>query len=79
MEEISVSKAKATLLAVVKKVERTGKPVRLTKHGKAVVEIVPSRTNTKARELGTMAGTVEVHGDIVGSIVSQDEWDVFRQ
>jgi prevent-host-death family protein len=33
MDEISVSKAKAHFLALVDKVGKTGKPVRVTKHG----------------------------------------------
>ena len=36
MEEIAISKFKATCLAVVERVRKTRKPIRITKFGKPV-------------------------------------------
>ena len=41
MEEIAISKFKATCLAVLDRVLRTGKPIRITRFGQAVAEVVP--------------------------------------
>ena len=40
METISVSRFKATCLAVLQRVKRTGKPVLITRFGEPVAELV---------------------------------------
>ena len=87
IEEIAISKFKATCLAVLERVRRTGKPIRVTRFGKPVAEITPSAPREPAprepaeRKLGTMAGEIEIIGDIVGPIgaFNEDEtlfeWD----
>jgi len=76
MQEIAVSKFKATCLSVIEDVRRTGVPVRITKFGKPVAEIVPSRARTKKSWLGCMRGTMEICGDIVGPVGAFDGWTV---
>ena len=68
MKDIAISKFKATCLAVVEDVRRTGVPVRITRFGKPVAEVVPSRPKEGSSWLGCMRDSVEVHGDIVGPI-----------
>jgi prevent-host-death family protein len=41
METIPVSRFKATCLAVVQRVKRTGRPVLITRYGQPVAEVVP--------------------------------------
>jgi len=73
MEEIAISKFKATCLAVMERVRKTGQPVRVTRFGKPVAEIVPpTPAKPKHRRLGLMAGTLEIVGDIVST---PDLWD----
>jgi prevent-host-death family protein len=74
MQEIAVSKFKATCLAVVEGVRRTGKPVRLTRFGKPVAEIVPVKAAPKKRVLGSMRGFGEIDDDIVGPLGAFDGW-----
>jgi len=79
METIAISKFKATCLAVVKRVKRTGKPIRITKFGQPVAEIVPPTVDAPMKiRLGCMAGTGEVRGDIVGPIGDPDDWEALR-
>jgi len=68
MREIAISKFKATCLAVLEDVRRTGAPVLVTRFGQAVAEVVPPRTPKKKRRLGSMSGSFEVIGDIVAPI-----------
>jgi prevent-host-death family protein len=76
MQEIAISKFKATCLAVLEDVRRTGRPVRVTRFGKPVAEVVPPRAAKKGSWFGCMKGTVEITGDIVGPIGSFDDWKV---
>jgi len=77
MEEIAISKFKATCLAVMERVRRTRKPIRVTRFGKPVAEIVPPSPPT-GRKLGALAGTVHILGDIVAPASDESDWDVLR-
>ncbi len=79
MEEIAVSKFKATCLAVLKQVHRSGEPVLVTRFGKPVAEIVPPSPAVRPRRvLGGMRGTGRILGDIVSPVVDEEEWEVLR-
>ena len=76
MDEIPVSRFKANCAAVLDDVERTGKSVTITRRGKPIAEITPHKP-LRGREhlLGCMAGEIEIVGDIVGSIWTEQELD----
>ena len=78
MEEIAISKFKATCLAVMERVRRTRKPVRITRFGEPVAEIVPPSPPAE-RVLGSMAGTGRIVGDIVAPASEESDWEVLRQ
>ena len=77
MQEIAISKFKATCLAVMEDVRRTRRPVLVTRFGKPVAEIVPPRAKHKSKGswLGCMKGEMEIIGDIVGPIGAFDNWN----
>jgi prevent-host-death family protein len=76
MQEIAISKFKATCLSVLEDVRRTRKPVLVTRFGKPVAEVVPPRAAKKKSWIGCMKGTAEITGDIVGPIGAFDGWEV---
>lgn len=74
---MAISKFKATCLAVLQRVGRTGEPVLVTRFGKPVAEIVPPSPAVQPRRvLGEMRGTARIVGDIVSPVVDEDEWEV---
>jgi len=77
MEEIAISKFKATCLAVLKKVKQTGQPILVTRFGQPVAQITPPVPAKRAPKFGTGAGTAEIHGDIVGQITDISDWDAW--
>lgn len=80
MEEIAVSKFKATCLAVIERVRKTRTPIRVTKFGEPIAEVVPpTAEQKKARWLGSMAGTGRVVGDIVFPATEEKDWEVLKQ
>jgi len=80
MKEVAVSEFKAKCLGLIEEVRKTRKPIRLTRFGKPVAEVVPSSLEKPAkRRLGTMIGTAEILGDIVGPTGSLDDWDAWRE
>ncbi len=79
MEEVAISKFKATCLAVLQRVNRTGEPVLVTRFGKPVAEIVPPSPAVQPRRvLGDMRHTGKIVGDIVSPVVPEEEWEVLR-
>jgi prevent-host-death family protein len=80
METIPVSKFKATCLAVLQRVKRTGRPVLITRFGQPVAEVIPpQRRVSKSDWLGGMAGRVKITGDIVRPVMDAETWDALRQ
>jgi prevent-host-death family protein len=79
MKEVAISVFKAKCLGILEEVRKTRKPIRVTRFGKPVAEVVPpSSGTTKGRRLGCMVGTGRIVGDIVGSISDESEWDATR-
>lgn len=79
MREIAISEFKAKCLGILEEVRKTRKPIRVTRFGKPVAEVVPpSMTKPAGKRLGSMVGTGRILGDIVGSISDESEWDATR-
>lgn len=79
METMTVSRFKATCLAVLQRVKRTGRPILITRFGEPVAELIPPSPQTpKAEWLGSMEGRAQVVGDIIGPVVEDDAWTALR-
>src|ERR1700757_4547895 len=75
MEEIAISKFKATCLAVLEKVKKTGQPILVTRFGHPVAQITPPGPAKRAPKFGTGVGSFTILGDIVGPITDISDWD----
>ena len=72
-----ISKFKATCLAVLEEVRRTGRSVVVTRRGQPVAEIVPPPAAAGGRSwVGSAIGTARIVGDIVTPVVPEGEWEV---
>ena len=79
MKEIAISEFKAKCLGILEEVRKTRRPIRVTRFGKPVAEVIPpSPVKPAGRRLGGMAGTMEIVGDIVGPISTWDDWEEAR-
>jgi len=79
MEEIAISKFKATCLAVMERVRLTRQPVLVTRFGEPVAEIVPPSPPPRPEGwLGCMADTAEITGDIVTPAGDGEDWEAIR-
>jgi prevent-host-death family protein len=76
METINAASFKATCLALLDKVEKTGEPIRITKRGKPVAQLVPIGLPGKRRLMGCMEGTARIVGDIESPVVDPTDWEV---
>ena len=79
MQEIAISEFKAKCLAVLEQVRRTKKPIRVTRFGKAVAEVVPpGPAAAEADWLGSMADSMEIVGDIVSPVIEETDWEALH-
>jgi len=75
MEEVAISEFKAKCLALLERVRQTKKPLRITRFGKPVAEVVlPSPDTEQNSWIGSMKDTMQILGDIVAPVV--DEADI---
>jgi len=74
MKEIAISKFKATCLAVLDNVRRTRRPVRVTRFGRPMADIVPPSATPDPSWLGSMRGSMEIVGDITKPIGAFKSW-----
>lgn len=79
MKEVAISEFKAKCLGMLEEVRKTRKPIRVTRFGKPIAEVVPATPEEQPKSwLGCMAGTAEILGDIVGPTGSLDDWEAWR-
>ena len=79
MQEIAISKFKATCLAVMEQVRITRKPVLVTRFGKPVAEIVPPPPPAAPRDwIGSLKGTAKITGDIIAPALDEEEWEALN-
>ena len=79
MQKIAISKFKATCLAILEEVRRTGKPVLITRHGKPVAEVVsPSPPARPDGWLGSMSSTGRIVGDVVAPAADETDWEALE-
>jgi prevent-host-death family protein len=80
MEEIAISKFKATCLEVLERVRKTRKSILVTRFGEPVAEVGPPPAGKhKTGWLGSMAGTARIKGDIVSPAADSSDWQVLKK
>ena len=79
MEEISISEFKAKCLAILERVRKTRKPVRITRFGKPVAEVVAtSPVKDRAEWIGSMTEEMEILGDIVSPVIDENDIEALQ-
>ena len=72
-KEMPAGEFKARCLQLMDEVNRTGIELIITKRGRPVAKLVPITHATEDELVGSMRGTVTIHGDIVSS--DPTDWD----
>jgi len=78
MREIAISEFKAKCLSLLDQVQKTKKPILITRFGKPVAEVVPHFEHPAADWMGSMRGTMEILGDIISPASDESDWEVLR-
>ena len=79
MQEIAISEFKAKCLSILSQVEKTKTPIRITRHGKPVADVVPTApTVERAALFGSMRNSIQILGDIVSPVIDLDDIEALR-
>jgi len=79
MQEVAISKFKAKCLALLEQVSKTKKPIRVTRFGKPIADVIPpSSIQGRAAWIGSMKDSMEIVGDIISPANEEDEWEALR-
>jgi prevent-host-death family protein len=79
MKEVAISEFKAKCLALLEQVRLTKKPIRVTRFGKPVAEVVPPEAiQGRAAWIGSMQDSMEILGDIISPANDESDWEVLH-
>jgi prevent-host-death family protein len=78
MKHVAISEFKAKCLAILDEVQKTKRPVRITRRGKPVAEVIPPTPQSPEDVFGFMKGQMEILGDIVSPASDPNDWEVLR-
>lgn len=80
MDEVPISEFKAKCLALLEQVRKTQKPLRITRHGKPVADVVPAALSVDRSALfGSMRNSIEILGDIVSPVIDLEDIEALRE
>jgi prevent-host-death family protein len=78
MKEVAISEFKAKCLSLLEQVQKTKKPIRITRFGKPVAEVVPTSPALQSDWMGSMKDRIEILGDIVSPANEESDWEVLQ-
>ena len=79
MEKMEIARCRAKCHSVLKRVQKTGEPILITRLGEPVAQLLPPPPPKRSKRLlGAMAGTGRILGDIVSPVVPESDWEVLR-
>ena len=78
MTDVPISEFKAKCLRLIEQVHKTRQPLRITRHGRPLAEVIPAGPDRKRKFLGDMIGTAEIVGDIISPIIDLSEIEAYR-
>ncbi|MGC2112427.1 MAG: type II toxin-antitoxin system Phd/YefM family antitoxin [Candidatus Korobacteraceae bacterium] len=80
MQKIAISEFKAKCLSLLQQVAKTKQPIRVTRFGKPVADVVPPEETQVDRKawIGSGKGTAKILGDIISPASEPEDWEALR-
>ena len=76
---IAISKFKAKCLSLLEEVSKTKTPLRVTRRGKALADVIPAFPGAEERSwIGSMSGSIEIVGDIVSPVIDMEAIEALK-
>jgi prevent-host-death family protein len=78
MKKVAISEFKAKCLAMLEEVQKTRKPLLITRFGEPVAEVVPPSTAAPHDWMGSMKDSMKILGDIVSPASEESDWEALE-
>jgi prevent-host-death family protein len=79
MQEVAISEFKAKCLSLLEEVSKTRTPLRVTRRGKAIADVVPASSETEERSwIGSMSDSIDIVGDIISPVLDVDAIEALK-
>ena len=76
---IAISEFKAKCLSLIDQVQKTKKPICITRFGKPIAEVSPPSANANQADwFGSMKNEIKILGDIISPANDESDWEVLR-
>lgn len=78
-EKVTISKFKATCLALLNKVKKTGQPILVTRRGEPIAQVIPPPLPEKPESwLGSFQSTGKIVGEIISPPLDEKAWKALQ-
>lgn len=79
IRKIAISEFKARCLSLLEEVSKTKTPLRVTKRGKALADVIPASPETQERSwVGSMSGSIDIVGDIISPVIEMEAIEALK-
>jgi prevent-host-death family protein len=79
IQEIAISKFKAKCLSLLQEVSKTKTPLRVTRRGKVIADVVPASSEGDERSwIGSMSGSIKIVSDIVSPVIDIEDIEALK-
>jgi len=80
IREIAISKFKARCLSLLEEVSKTRTPLRVTRRGKAIADVIPTSSDAEERSwIGSMSGSIDIVGEIVSPVIDIEAIEALKR
>jgi prevent-host-death family protein len=80
IREIAISEFKAKCLSLLEEVNKTKTPLRVTRRGKIIADVIPPSMDPEDRDwIGSMSDRIEITGDIISPVIETQEIEALKQ
>lgn len=80
IREVAISEFKAKCLSLLEEVSKTKIPLRVTRRGKAVADVIAPVAGLEDKGwIGSMAGCIEITGDIISPVIEAQDIEALNR
>ncbi len=79
IHEVAISEFKAKCLSLLEEVSKTKTPLRVTRRGQVIADVIPASSDVEERNwMGSMSGSIEITGDVLSPVIEIQEIEALK-